>query len=123
MSYHITFPPQSNRASWIFVAQFTDFDNDPIDLSNCSLVFAIRSPRRDGDGYGFHPGEALIASTENGKLTIIDIGKFQWFFTLQDMRNLRPGTYDTGLTLTNDDGTQTVQLSVGPLPIFDGVVP
>jgi hypothetical protein len=27
------------------------------------------------------------------------------------------------LTLTNDDGTQTVQLSVGPLPIIDGVVP
>jgi hypothetical protein len=39
------------------------------------------------------------------------------------MHGLEPGTYDTGLTLTNDDGTQTIQLSVGPLPIVDGVVP
>jgi hypothetical protein len=39
------------------------------------------------------------------------------------MNGLAPGTYDTGLSLTNDDGTQTVQLSVGTLPIVDGVVP
>ena len=39
------------------------------------------------------------------------------------MEGLSPGTYDTGLTLTNNDGTQTLQLSVGPLPIVDGVVP
>jgi hypothetical protein len=39
------------------------------------------------------------------------------------MRGLEAGTYDTGMTLTNDDGTQTIQLSVGPLPIVDGVVP
>jgi hypothetical protein len=39
------------------------------------------------------------------------------------MRGFCAGTYQTGLTLTNDDGTQTVQLSVGPLPIVDGVTP
>jgi hypothetical protein len=39
------------------------------------------------------------------------------------MSQLCQGQYDTGLTLTNDDGTQTVQLSVGPLSIVDGVVP
>jgi hypothetical protein len=124
--YHVTFPPQSNRASWVFIGQITDLNDVPIDLTNCSMVFQIR-PKREGDPgygrYGGHSGASLIASTDNGKLTYVGVGTFRWFFTLQDMHGLCPGTYDTGLTLTNDDGTQTVQLSVGPLAIVDGVVP
>jgi hypothetical protein len=113
--YHVTFPPQSNRASWVFVGLVTDLDDNPIDLTNSSMVFSIEKRN--------HQGMWLTASTDNGKLTIVDLGIFRWFFTLDDMRCLNPGTYDTGLTLTNDDGTQTVQLSVGPLPIVDGIVP
>jgi hypothetical protein len=127
--YHVTFPPQSNRASWVFIGLVTDLDSNPIDLSACSMVFQI-SPKREGasSGYGDNydtstASGSLLASTANGKLTIVDLGTFRWFFTLQDMQSLCPGTYDTGLTLTNDDGTQTVQLSVGPLAIVDGVVP
>jgi hypothetical protein len=115
--YHVTFPLQSNRASWVFIGQITDLDDNPIDLTGCSLVFAIRE-----GGNSWPYGGGLTASTDNGKLTIIDIGKFRWFFTLEEMGGLCAGTYNTGLTLTNDDGTQTVQLSVGPLPIIDGVV-
>jgi hypothetical protein len=111
--YHVTFPPQSNRASWVFIGLVTDLDDNPIDLSACSLEFFARAKN----------GAQLEASTANGKLTIVDLGTFRWFFTRTDMQGLCPGTCDTGLTLTNDDGTQTVQLSVGPLPIVDGVVP
>jgi hypothetical protein len=112
--YQVTFPPQSNRASWVFIGVITDLQDNPIDISNCSMVFAIRE--RNG-------GVAqLEASTANGKITYPDIGRFRWFFTLQEMHGLCAGSYDTGLTLTNDDGTQTIQLSVGPLPIVDGVV-
>jgi hypothetical protein len=112
--YEITFPPQSNRASWLFVGVISDLDDNPIDLSACSLVFAIR----DKNG-----GQKLLASTDNGKLTIVDLGTFRWFFTVEDMRSLCAEQHDTGLTLTNDDGTQTRQFSVGPLVIVDGVVP
>ena len=112
--YQITFPPQSNRASWVFIGLITDLDDNPIDLSLCSMVFQVR----DKNGC-----PKLEASTDNGKLTIVDLGTFRWFFTLQDMHCLRPEQHETGLTLTNDDGTQVVQLSVGPLPIVDGVVP
>jgi len=112
--YQVTFPEQSNRASWVFIGQITDLADEPIDLTGCSLVFQIR----DKDGCA-----RLIASTDNGKLTIVALGTFRWFFTLQDMQSLCAEQYQTGLTLTNDDGTQTVQLSVGPLPIVDGVVP
>lgn len=115
--YHVTFPQQSNRASWVFIGLITDLDDNPIDLSACSMVFQV-SPPRGGNERG-----SLLASTANGNLTIVGLGTFRWFFTLQDMQGLCVGTYDTGLTLTNDDGTQTIQLSVGPLAIVDGVVP
>lgn len=121
--YHVTFPPQSNRASWVFIGLISDLDNNPIDLTGCSMVFQISPPRREGRYTDTSASGSLTASTDNGKLTFVDIGTFRWFFTLDDMRSLCPGTYDTGLTLTNDDGTQTVQLSVGPLAIVDGVVP
>jgi hypothetical protein len=112
--YHLTFPPQSNRASWLFTGLLTDLDDNPIDLSLCSMVFAVR----DKNG-----GQRLEASTANGKLTYVDVGVFRWFFTVQEMRALCAEQHATGLTLTNDDGTQTVQFSVGPLDIVDGVVP
>ena len=130
--YQVTFTPQSNRASWVFIGLVTDLDNNPIDLTGCSMVFQAQPPRQGSGGhdypgtsgyYGDECSGTLSASTDNGKITFVDIGKFQWFFTLQDMQALRPGTYQTGLTLTNNDGTQTVQFSVGPLPIVDGVVP
>jgi hypothetical protein len=115
--YHVTFPPQSNRASWVFVGLITDLDDNPIDISACKLVFQVSG------GVNRSPQGRLTASTDNGKLTVIDLGKFQWSFTREEMGSLCAGQFDTGLTLTNDDGTQTVQLLVGPLPIVDGVVP
>ena len=92
---------------------FTDLDDNPIDLSACWLRFYVRAPN----------GGQLDASTDNGKLTIVGLGTFRWFFTLEDMQGLCPGTCETGFILKNDDRTQTIQLSVGPLAIVDGVVP
>ena len=112
--YMVSFPPQSNRASWVFVGLVTDLDNNPIDLTGCSMEFQIS----DKENY-----PRLIATTQDGTITFVDIGTFRWFFTLAQMHGLEPGTYNTGLVLTNNDGTQTIQLSVGPLPIVDGVVP
>jgi hypothetical protein len=128
--YHITFPQRSNRASWIFVGQITDLNDNPLDLTNLSLEFAVRARRGMLAGYGIYGefglqdcvGPTLVASTDNGKLTIIGLGLFRWAFTLDDMRTLPRGTYDTGLTMADANG-QTVQLGVGPLAIIDGVVP
>jgi hypothetical protein len=116
MAYHITFPPQSNRASWIFTVLLTDYDDNPLDLTGCSALFHI-----NGDNAWPYPG--LTASTDNGRLTFPDTGIIRWFFTRDDMQSLQPIQYPTGLTLTNDDGSQTLQLSTGPLAIYDGVVP
>jgi hypothetical protein len=112
--YNVAFPQRSNRASWVYVGEITDLSDNPIDLTATPLVFQIADKR----GYG-----VLEASTDNGKITIIGPGLFRVFFSVQDMRTLRLGTYNTGLTLTSSDGTQTEQLAIGPLPIVDGIVP
>jgi hypothetical protein len=132
--YLIQFPQLSNRASWPFVGLLTDLNNVPIDLTGYSMVFAICGPCSTagyldgyGDGYGYNATTPLlVATTDDGSLTIYGTsnpGMFRWNFTLQQMSTLCRGTYPTGLTLTTPDGLQTVQLSVGPLPIIDGNVP
>ena len=111
--YDLYFGPQSNRASWVFIGQITDYDDEPIDISGCSMVFTIR------DSMGRH----MEASTDNFKLTYIDVGTFRWYFSRLEMQQFCPGQCDTGLTLTNEDGTQTIQFVVGKISIVDGVVP
>jgi hypothetical protein len=109
--YHVSFPAQSRDASWAFIGQITDLDDNPIDLTGVTLVFSIRDKRG---------GIRMQASTADGSITILDIGTFRWFFTLQQMQTLRNETYQTGMTATTADGTQTVQFFVGPLPIVSG---
>lgn len=112
--YQISFPAVSNRADWVFTGQINDANTgDLLDLSALSFVFAIcdqdNCPR-------------LVASTDNGKFTVVGLGLFRWQFTKSEMSCLCAGSYPTGFTMTNAD-PQTVQLSVGPLPVVDGDVP
>jgi len=111
--YSVLFSPQSNKASWEFYGELTDPQGVPVDLTGCTMVFAV-----NGKNSG---RQHLVASTDNGKITFPDTGIFRWFFERGEMGGLCAGTYETGLTIAND--TQTMQLSVGPLPITDGVVP
>jgi hypothetical protein len=112
--YHIAFPPRTNRESFIYLGEIIDLDDNPVDLTGCSIVFQI------SDKFGC---QYLRASTDDGNITIIGVGTFRVAFTRDQMKTLCPGTYITGLALTNADDTQTVQLAVGPLPIIDGIVP
>jgi hypothetical protein len=109
--YQVTFPAQSRDASWAFIGQITDLDDNPIDLTGLALVFSIRDKRGN---------VRLTAQTADGSITVIDLGTFRWFFTLQQMQALTCQTYQTGFTAATADGTQTVQFFVGPLPIISG---
>lgn len=120
--YHIQFPPQSNRSSWVFIGMITDYTDEPIDLTDCSIVFQVSNNTEIND-YSHPYPVGLIASTENGKITIVDTGVFRWFFTRDEMQRLCAGQHQTGLVVTNDTGEQDIQLSVGPLNIVDGAVP
>jgi hypothetical protein len=109
--YHVSFPAQSRDASWAFIGQITDLDDNPIDLTGLTLVFSIRDKRGN---------VRLTAQTADGSITILDLGTFRWFFTLQQMQSLPCETYQTGFTATTADLSQTVQFFVGPLPIVSG---
>lgn len=112
--YQISFPPTSNRGTWIFTGQINDANSpfDLLDLSDLTLVFAV---------YDEFRCQKLLATTDNGKLTIISTGIFQWEFAESEMAVLCAGTYNTGMTMASAD--QIEQLSVGPLPIVEGNVP
>jgi hypothetical protein len=112
--YSVAFPEQSNRASWAFIGLITDLDDNPIDLTGLTLVFSIR----DKNGC-----PRLTATTDDGSITLLDIGQFRWFFTLQQMSSLCVGTFSCGMTLETADQSQTVQLFTGRLPVIDGNVP
>lgn len=112
--YRISIPAQSNRASWAFIGIITDLDDNPIDLTGLTLAFAIRDK-------GGCP--RLIATTDDGTITLLGVGQFRWFFTLQQMATLGVGTYPVGMTLETADQSQTVQMFTGFLPIIDGNMP
>ena len=62
----------------------------------------------------------LTGSTVTGELTITGPGMLYVYFPAARMRSLYPGMYRVGLTCTN--GSQTVQIAVGMLPVRDGIV-
>lgn len=107
--------PVSNRAGWTFIREVVDSDanDEPIDLSNCSITFEVRDPecRRT----------ILSGTTDNGKVTVIDTGVFQAAFTAEDMRSLCAKQYEVGCTITNG-AEQPAQFIIGELPVLDGVV-
>jgi hypothetical protein len=109
--YQIAFPAVSRDASWAFTGKIVDLDDNPFDLTGLTLVYSIVDKR------GI---PRLTATTVDGSITILDIGVFRWFFNLQQMQTLPPGTYQSGFTATTADLTQTVQFFKGALPVVIG---
>lgn len=111
--YHGTIPPASNRAGFSRMFEIEDDETgDPVDLSDCEIVFAIRDPKSRS--------VMLTGSVGNG-VTVTDTGVFQVVFTATQMRALCAQTYEIGCTVSNDD-SEPQQLIIGTLPVLDGIV-
>lgn len=109
-----TLEPVSNRATWIANYELTDAETgDLIDLSGVDeITIDIRDP---------HTRTQMLSATKTGgEIVISDTGVFTWTFSVTQMRTLDPKTYEVGCTLT--DNSETVQLLIGMLPVYDGVV-
>lgn len=101
---------QSNRADWTMQIQLVDSeDGDTIQLSTCDVVLEVKDGCR-----------CILKASVGSGVTFPQDDVLRWTFPADEMRALRSGTYDVGLTISNDG--QTVQLIVGTLPIIDGVV-
>lgn len=108
--------PVSTREDWI--DHFTFKDNDTgelIPLTDVELTFAV-SPK------GSRAYPCLLATIANGKLVVNgDPTIATLTFTVDEVRQLRPGEYDVGLTMLRDG--VTTQIFRGRLPVTDGIVP
>lgn len=108
--YQIQFPAQLNQVSWLFTGGIRDQQtNEDLDLSIYTWTFQILEPDSNC--------VRLEASTANGKFTTPELGIFQFSFTDAEMKTLCPQSYPTRLIMAL--GSDSVGLSVGPLPVID----
>lgn len=112
--YIATLPPVSNRATWIEAVELTDQETgDLIDLTDCSIEVQVRT-QDDSQT------TVLSASTDDGDVTIVDTGVFQFEFSATEMAALAPDSYDIGAIITRDG--ETAQIVIGTIPVLEGVV-
>lgn len=112
--YAGTLDPVSNRQTWVVNYELTDAETDElIDLSGVDeITVCIRDPQSQS--------AILTATKTGGEIVISDTGVFTWTFSATDMRTLDPKTYEVGCTLEDND--ETIQLLIGMLPVYDGIV-
>lgn len=124
------FPPITTRQSFRDSVQiYSDLDGTPFDLTGSRIQVAIAADwpapsAWPSDGYydsGFFASRNLLATTDDGTVTIPGLGVFVFNFTSAQIASLCPGIYAIACTLSRSD--TTVQLLLGTLPVLDGVVP
>ncbi|MEY9239183.1 hypothetical protein ABIF68_006802 [Bradyrhizobium japonicum] len=105
------FATASNRGDWSEAIVLTDAESgDVIDISACRVTLTVR----DDNGRN-----VLKASTDDGSITLPDLGTFQWDFSDDQMSGLCPGAYGVGVRISQDD--RTVQLVIGSVNVMEGI--
>ncbi len=112
--YEANFAPVSNRADWLGTIELVYDDTNEIltDLTGLSVLLEVRSRNP--------PCRVLMATTDDGHITLTPDGVIQWQFSADEMRGLSAGTYEIGVTITREDITE--QELVGSVPVIDGIV-
>lgn len=101
----------SNREDFEIMYEAVDDDtNDSIDLTSASVDFEIRE----------NGCRRIVASTGNGKITLVEPSVFRVFIGKDEMKCLCSGSYEVGATVENDDITRS--LIIGTINVLDGVV-
>lgn len=110
--YQGSLPATSNREDFEAIFQLVDEDTgDLIDLSAATIEFDISEP-------GCRP--LITATTDNGKITLVETTTFRVAIPRAEMANLCAGQYDVGATVENAGETRS--FLIGALPVLDGRV-
>jgi len=110
--YQGSLPATSNREDFEAIFQLVDEDTgDPIDLTAATIEFDISEP-------GCRP--LITATTDNGKITLVEDTTFRVFIARDEMACLCAGQYDVGATVENEGETRS--FLIGSLPVLDGRV-
>lgn len=128
----VAFAQVTNRESWSQLLGLDDEDTgEPLDLTSLTFTCEVRRERTSGNwsntystnysdvGTDDFSGPIITLSLGSG-LTVIDTGKLQVSFTLEQMRTLYPDTYSIALICSN--GVDTRQIFLGTLPVLFGGV-
>jgi hypothetical protein len=133
MAFHAKLKEVSNQGDWALPIQFIDRSSGQhVDLTGDEFYLAVvptapppGSTYRGWYGYGANKSYSgrtpiLSGSTLTGELTITGPGMLYVYFPAASMRSIPPGMYKVGLTCSN--GSQTIQIAIGYLPVRDGIV-
>lgn len=110
----ISLPTFSNREDFEINFRFKDADNGSLITLNAStddIVFEVRSPRDIS---------ILVATLDNGKITIAGTGVATVAFPRSEMTGIEPEQYTYGLTFSRSG--ETVQIAKGQITITGGIV-
>lgn len=109
-----TLDPASNSATWRESFEVTDAeDGSLIDL--VTDVDEITVKVRDS----VSESELLSVSLTGGEITVLGTGVFEVLFTVTQMDDLDPKTYELGALIEIDGDTE--QLFLGYLPVLRGL--
>ena len=110
--YQGSLPATSNREDFEAIFQLVDEDTgDLINLTSASIEFDISDP-------GCRP--IITATTDNGKITLVEDTTFRVAIARSEMASLCAGQYDVGATVENAGETRSFR--IGALPVLDGRV-
>ena len=110
--YQGSLPATSNREDFEAIYQLVDEDTgDPIDLTAATIEFDISEP-------GCRP--LITATTDNGKITLVEDTTFRVAIPRSEMANLCAGQHDVGATI--EHAGETRSSIIGALPVLDGRV-
>jgi len=120
-------PAISGSATLDLTVQVRDEENNElIDLAGMVINFVMAPfgswPTLWDEPASFLQPE-LIASTETGEITVIDMGTFQVLVASSVIRSMNAGNYDAGCTVrdpTDDD--YVAQILIGTINVIPGIV-
>ncbi|QOG23163.1 hypothetical protein [Bradyrhizobium sp. SEMIA] len=105
------FATTSNRSDWSEAVVLTDVESgEVIEITGCRVTLSVTDERGC---------VRLKASTDDGSITLPDVGTFQWDFDATAMGGLCPGAYNVGVRISRD--ARTVQLVIGNINVMEGI--
>lgn len=103
-------PPISRRSTYIETLELIDDDTgDLIDLTGAAVSVEIRFNRTVGDDYGWLGRRAdLVASLDDGRVAVPELGVIQWRFEAGAFDRIGPGSASLSVLIQRDGDTDKV---------------
>lgn len=104
---------QSNRATWRDIIEISDSETgEMIDLTDARITMTVR----DQNG-----GQRLTASTDDGSINVMNLGRAEFSFSKDQMSGLCAGSYSIGARVQRETEGDVEQILEGSVYIYEGI--